>query len=92
MVKFKANRHDMLIIRDIVTRALREFPHGRFKAIDTEMDLFAVHLNGCPLDLQKMLDAPLVDLAHDLFGIQRYLDRDTGKLTEFFVPRYSLRG
>lgn len=54
------------------------------------MDLEACHCNGMPLDLQKLLDAPDGDFGHDVFGIRRFIDRETGKLTDCFVPRCAL--
>lgn len=56
----------------------------------TLMDLNATHANGNPLDLAGLLTASPGDFAHDVGGIQRYIDRETGQLTEFFTPRYSL--
>lgn len=58
----------------------------------TMMDLEACHCNGCPLDLEGLRDLSRdVDLVHDVAGIGRYLDRDTGKLTQAFTPRYAAR-
>lgn len=58
--------------------------------LSVEMDLLATHLNGNPLDLQAMLDAERdIDLLHDIRGIERHLDRTTGKITRFFSPRFS---
>lgn len=59
---------------------------------DIAMDLLATHLNGCPLDLQGLLDSDQFELLHDVLGIKRHLDRSTGKLAEFFTPRYSAKG
>ncbi|MFN3169268.1 MAG: hypothetical protein ACE37E_01085 [Hyphomicrobiales bacterium] len=53
-------------------------------------DLTAVHANGTRLDLQKLLDADDGTLAHDVFGINANIDRETGKLDGFFVPRCAL--
>jgi hypothetical protein len=54
------------------------------------MDLTACHLNGCPLDLNGLLNASLGDLMHDALGIRQHLDRTTGKLGGCFLPRYAL--
>jgi hypothetical protein len=54
------------------------------------MDIEACHCNGCPLDLVGLLEASRdEDLAHDVGGISRYLNRDTGKLEGWFTPRYA---
>lgn len=55
------------------------------------MDLMATHCNGCKLNLAAMLDGGLLDFAHDLMGILRHLDRDTGGLQDCFVPRFAMR-
>lgn len=53
------------------------------------MDVIAVHMNGRPLRLEALLAADDFNFAHDVFGIRRHLDRDTGELTQCFVPRFS---
>lgn len=54
---------------------------------DLRMDLLACHLNGCPLDWQKMIDAPDFDFLYDIGGIRRYINRENGQLEDFFHPR-----
>lgn len=79
------------VIHKIAGRAfglLRQ--HGvRVKAIDIAMDLSATHANGNPLRLDALLVADDFNLLHDVLGIRRHLDRETGKLTGCFRPRYS---
>lgn len=55
------------------------------------LDIAACHLNGNPLRLAEMLNASDMDLAHDICGIVRHLDRATGKLGGCFAPRFSER-
>lgn len=55
--------------------------------VDIEMSLTACHLNGCPLDLDKLLLADNAVLAHDVAGICNKIDRETGRLIDFFLPR-----
>jgi hypothetical protein len=56
------------------------------------MDIEACHCNGCPLDLVSLLEVSRdADLVHDIAGIHRHLDRETGSLQNFFLPRYSAR-
>ncbi len=52
-----------------------------------EMDLIAVHCNDVQLDWEKLLSFDDGSFGHDVFGIRRYIDRDTGKLTDCFLPR-----
>lgn len=56
-----------------------------------EMDLIATHKNGCPLDLEGLLTASDHDFGHDVFGINRFLNRETGELKSAFLPRYAKR-
>ena len=57
--------------------------------IGFQMDVSACHCNGCPLDLEELLVAEPFELAHDVAGIHRHLDRKTGKLLDHFLPRYA---
>ena len=63
--------------------------HNRqgFDALSCQMDLEATHCNGCPLDFDRLLDFDDFSFAHDVFGIERHLDRSTGKLKNHFLPR-----
>lgn len=54
------------------------------------MDLEAAHCNGCILRLDDLLDANDGEFMHDLIGIQTNLNRETGELTNCFVPRFSI--
>ena len=49
----------------------------------------ATHLNGRRLRLSDLLHADLFDFIHDIEGIDRHLDKNTGKLTMCFLPRFS---
>jgi len=56
----------------------------------TEMDIIATHISGCPLLLKELLNnANDFDFIHDVSGIHRHLDRETGKLENFFIPRFA---
>lgn len=61
---------------------------ARYKRQDAMMDVTATHNNGAPLQLRQLLAASDGDFAHDVFGIRRWLDRDTGKLPVCFNPRF----
>lgn len=79
------------LIRKIAARADTEFfrPHSIDQSqMDTEMDLCAVIAQGCPLRLDELLAADLVNFAHDIGGIRRHIDRRTGQLGSGFCPRY----
>lgn len=57
--------------------------------LSVEMDILATHLNGCPLRLSDLYNADDANFGHDVFGIIKNLDRDTGKLKNSFHPRYA---
>jgi hypothetical protein len=81
----KATICDYEIASKIVKRALKRLPGRDFMAL--EMDIIATHICGCPLDMEKFLRAKDFDFLHDICGINRHLDRKTGKLKDCFLPR-----
>lgn len=87
-IKFAATYEETLAIIAIVTRAAEL----GLPWIDsqTAMDLDACHSNGCPMDFDALLRAPEMDFTHDLAGIAKYLNRETGRLENCFWPRYAL--
>lgn len=86
-INFKATRKDYRTIQDIADRAVRLTDLDR---LTLEMDITAVHLNGCPLDLIALLAFRDFDFLHDIYGIHNCIDRKTGKLQRCFSPRCSL--
>lgn len=54
---------------------------------DIDMDVAATHLNGCPLDLKALLEFDDFNFVHDMTGMVRYLNRDSGQLEQLFLPR-----
>lgn len=89
MINWNITKADADKIHAIATRAMpgKKYPHFT----DLTMDLTACHLNGCPLDLNGLLVASDADFCHDINGIWNHLDRETGKLTDCFVPRYAAK-
>jgi len=89
MVSFKVDSKQEAWIEAVIGRALARglvFPADRLNAT---MDLTALVANGCPMDWKGLLDGRDVDFSHDFWGIRAHLDRKTGKLTDFFVPRHA---
>ena len=85
--KSKTSLSEMKTISLIATRAVTM---GLSKNhLYTMMDIEACHTRGCPLDLDRLETANDVDFSHDISGIFMYLNRTTGKLTEFFHPRFA---
>ncbi len=83
--------HEVKLISKIVGRAMRDFRATPIDKESLEMDIEAVHCNDMPLDLEALLAAPVGTFGHDVFGIRRFIDRSTGRLTEHFVPRTTRR-
>jgi hypothetical protein len=88
----KITREEHLIIHKIATRAILYCAENNIKydLLTCWMDIECVHLVSYMLDLDRLLKADDADFFHDVFGIRRHLDRETEKLTGFFVPRFMM--
>lgn len=80
----KFNDAERKIVNAIAKRAVKTKLYS--KVIDVEMDISAVHAD-VPLRLADLLAADDFNFSHDLGGIRRHLNRQTGKLGDFFLPR-----
>lgn len=90
MVSFDVTTADAKLIQKIVDRAVKmELLAG--DRTDLVMDLEAVHANGTPLRLAELLAADTFNFAHDINGIQKHIDRETGGLRNHFLPRFTAR-
>lgn len=92
-INFTASARDRRLISQIASRAvaLGEKHGSPVDSMSCTMDIAACHLNGNPLRLRDLLDADDFNFTHDVFGIERHLDRTTGKLDARFSPRFSQR-
>lgn len=88
-IKWETTKGDTELIFKIAERATKlAEKFGLYYDFNTaSMDITAAHANGCELDLQKLLDAPDGDFGHDVFGIRRHINRQTGELENCFLPR-----
>jgi len=70
----------------------RPLPRG-YERINLIMDLTAADgVNGnCPLDWDRLIAADDFNFLHDLSGICRHINRDTGELENCFLPRFTKR-
>lgn len=87
-INWDVSKEDFALIDCIVRRAL-----GFDDSYDYQelvMDVTATHANGCPLDLAALFAAEDFDFVHDVFGIYRNIDRETGKLKNCFRPRFAV--
>lgn len=85
------NPEDQRLLVDIAHRAVRFAAKQDQKVnfIDLMMDLTACHTNGNPLRLKELAAANDFNFVHDVFGIRRHLDRETGQLDGRFSPRFT---
>lgn len=94
-ISFSTTKADAILIAQIADRAAKiSAANGwgqKYGALTAAMDITICHSNGCPLDLKGLLAANHFDFAHDMLGINRHMDRHTGKLTDCFSPRFALR-
>lgn len=93
-VSFDVTRAEAAIIGRIADRAVKlaDKLGAIYARMDAVMDVTAAHANGCPLDLDRLLHADDFNFGHDVFGIRRHIDRQTGEVGGFFLPRFALNG
>lgn len=77
---------DHALILQIARRARRN--GATTEQLSIVMDLSCVHI-ASPLRLQELLDADDFNFNHDVFGICRHLNRETGELEDCFLPRFT---
>lgn len=92
-VNFSVTTEERILIQKVADKAWKNTPQGNLGGSfyvtkeDHVMDLIAVHKNGCPMDWEKLLRFPPAAFRHDIQGISRNLNRQTGELENFFIPR-----
>ncbi len=84
----KGTRAEIELASDIAKRAVKLLGKGTVSMF--AMDIQACHTNGCCLKLVDLLKAVDGDFLHDVCGINRHIDRETGKLKDCFLPRYAV--
>jgi hypothetical protein len=90
--QFRCTRSEIIVVSKIAKRAVcMALDAGvAYKHQDAMMDIEACHSNGCPLKLEELLAADDGNFGHDVFGIRRFIDRETGKLGDGFWPRFAM--
>ena len=89
MVDFTATKKELRHISRIVARVKIIAPD--IDVMSLRMDIEACHSNGNNLRLELLADAETHDFMHDVWGIMRNINRQTGELENCFLPRYSQR-
>ena len=80
--KLKGSKEDDVLIGKIADRA------GAKDRLSLVMDLTVVH-GTSGLKLKELLSAADFNFFHDIGGINRHLNRETGKLEDCFSPRFA---
>lgn len=80
-------KNEHLLIAEIAKRA-DEQGLLHYERMSMIMDLNVAH-EQFNLDLNALLNAPDVDFAHDINGIQSNINRQTKTIENLFLPRYA---
>ena len=77
------------LIHEIVDRAINMANENAIEAPDktfAHMDIALAHCH-TPLPHRDLLESNEATFGHDFFGILKFIDRKTGDLREFFMPK-----
>lgn len=85
MISFNTTKDEAMTIHAIAKRAANLIGGD---LLEWDMDVSATHANGTPLRLDALAEADDFNFIHDLGGIRRHIDRETGKLADGFLPRF----
>jgi len=83
----KISKKDTAIINKIVNRAITSGFAWDDK-ISLQMDITAAHI-ASKLKLKELFDADDFNFGHDIHGIQKNINRDSGEMENFFLPRFT---
>ena len=91
MINWDTTQEDAEVIAEIAKRvnSMATKTGFTYDVMAASMDITATHRNGCPLKLGELLGADEFNFAHDTLGILHHIDRESGQLTDCFVPRYA---
>jgi hypothetical protein len=99
MISFDATPEDFALAKQIADRYVDLVGGDDEDRLARWMDIVAIHANGMPLDLKRLLATNDFNLIHDVGGIARHIDRRDdsptgGKLAGTFgnfLPRFTLK-
>jgi hypothetical protein len=84
-----ASKTDRIKISNVVLRVHDECPEINVLLAGTCLEI--AFDNGY-IDINRMHNAPAHQLKHDIVGLERHLDTETGELLNCFWPRFAPRG
>lgn len=92
-VQFSRNTREAMMAAERYERLVPASQRRGYTRISLIMDLTAADgVNGnARLDWGRLLNADDFNFLHDLGGIARHLDRETGAITNHFLPRFTLK-
>ena len=90
-INWDLSLEEELLVGKIAQRAIKKvrFIYPKFSKLDLIMDITATHNENDKLRLEDWLNSDDSNFYHDVFGIMENIDRETGKLKNFFEPRFT---
>ena len=85
------SKADFGLLREVVRRVHKQFPEYPDTTMTLYMDLEHCHTKGCPLDFERLINFNDGDFLHDIVGIRKNINRETGEIENCFLPRCSAR-
>lgn len=79
-------KEEYKIVTAIIRRAVKAGIYS--DTLTCDMDISTVHFH-TPLRLTDLLGADNFNFSRDMRGIQRHINRQTGELEDFFLPRFA---
>lgn len=90
-INWNLSQEEEILIHNIAKKAIKKVKsvYPKFTLTDLHMDITATHNENNKLRLEEFLNSNDQDFYHDIFGIIKNMDRNNGKLKNFFEPRFT---
>jgi len=91
MINWDLSLEEEVLVGKIAEKAIKQVKliYPKISKLDLIMNIVAVHNENGKLRLEDWLNADDQNFFHDIFGIMRHIDKETGKLKNFFEPRFT---
>ena len=91
MINWDLSLEEEVLVGKIAEKAIKQVKliYPKISKLDLIMNIVAVHNENGKLRLEDWLNADDQNFYHDIFGIMRHIDKETGKLKNFFEPRFT---